>query len=119
MAEIHIKDLEIEAIIGINDRERINKQKIRINYWITVDISEPARTDDIEDCVNYRTVNKKVIAYVRDSSFFTLEKLSSELLKILISTKGVKKATITVSKPGALRFAKDVSITLSSDEFYE
>ena len=119
MAIIHVKDLEIEAILGINERERTNKQKVKISYELTVDISRPAETDAIDDCVNYRTINKQVIEFVRNSSYFTLEKLSSEILKILVETKGVEKAVVTVSKPGALRFTKDVSVTLSSDEWNE
>lgn len=119
MAEIHIKDLEVETIIGINEQERTNKQVVKINYWITVDISHPAETDNIDDCVNYRTVNKQVIECVEGSSFYTLEKLTSEVLKVITSPQGVQKARVTVSKPGALRFTKDVSITLSSDREYE
>jgi FolB domain-containing protein len=119
MAEIHVKDLEIETIIGINDQERTNKQKVKINYRFAVDITKPAETDSIDDCVNYRTINKKVIEFLHSSSFYTLEKLTAEVLKIVMSTQGVSNAKVTVSKPGALRFTKDVSITMSSDELHE
>ncbi len=115
MAEIHIKDLEIDTIIGINKEERENKQKVVITYWLSVDITAPASSDSIEDCVNYRTVNKHIINFVQDSSFYTLEKLTTEILKIIASFKGVKKAKVKVSKPYALRFTKDVSITESTE----
>ncbi len=119
MAEVNIKELEIETIIGIDEQERSNKQVVRIDYSFTVDISKPAITDNIEDCVNYRTVNKQIIEFVRNSSFYTLEKLTSEVLNIVMSAKGVLKAKVTVSKPGALRFTKDVSITVTSDGLNE
>jgi len=115
MAIIHVKDLKINTIIGINKTERIEKQIVNINFWLYVDISEPGISDDIKHCIDYRTVTKKIINFVKNSSYFTLEKLTTEVLHILTHTKGVLNARITVSKPGALRYAEDVSITECSE----
>ncbi len=111
MAIIKIDELSVMTIIGINDDERINKQEVLINYKLEVDISKAAESDDINDCVNYRTVNKEVADFVADSSFFTVEKLLAKILEILISYDGVKNAEATVSKPGALRYTSNVSLT--------
>jgi FolB domain-containing protein len=113
MAIIHVKNLKIKTIIGINRIERVEKQVVKISFWLTVDISEPGISDDIKHCVDYRTVTKKIINFVKNSSYFTLEKLTAEVLNILTHTKGVQNARVTVSKPGALRNTEDVSITES------
>ena len=115
MAIIHVKNLSVKTIIGINSIERVEKQTVKINFWINVDISEPGISDDIKYCVDYRSITKKIINFVKKSSYFTLEKLTTEVLNILIHTKGVLSARVTVSKPGALRYTEDVSITESSD----
>lgn len=111
MAKINIDQLSVQAIIGINEDEREIRQEVIINYTLEIDISKAAQSDDIEDCVNYRTVNKEIKDFVSASSFFTVEKLLTEILKILISYEGVFSAECTVSKPAALRYTSNVSLT--------
>ena len=62
MDQIIIKDLVARGIIGINDWEREKKQEILINIVMFTDIRKAATSDDIADCVNYRTVTKKALA---------------------------------------------------------
>ena len=52
---IHVKDLLLRTIIGINDDERRNKQDVLINITLQADHSTAA-SDDIKDTVNYRTI---------------------------------------------------------------
>jgi len=113
MAIISVEHLRLDTIIGINPDERINKQEVVINYHFDVDISKVALSDSIEDCVNYKTVNKTIIKLVKESQYFTLEKLTAEIVSIIKNTEDVLSGTVTVSKPGALRFTKNVSVTES------
>ena len=46
--KIFVKDLEIEAIIGIFDWEREVKQLIKISYEVEVDIKKAFKSDNIE-----------------------------------------------------------------------
>ena len=46
--KIFVKDLEIEAIIGIFDWEREVKQLIKISYEVEVDIKKACKSDNIE-----------------------------------------------------------------------
>lgn len=111
MATISVEYLRLDAIIGINPDERTNKQEVIVDYHFDVDISKAAQTDAIEDCVNYKTVNKTIIKMVKESTYFTLEKLCSEVLHIIQKTPGINSGEVTVSKPGALRFTQNVSVT--------
>ncbi len=111
MATITVDSLQLDTIIGINPDERVNKQEVLINYHFDVDISKAALSDSINDCVNYKTVNKTIIKHVKESSYFTLEKLAAEIISIIQNTEEVLSGTVTVSKPGALRFTQNVSVT--------
>ncbi len=111
MSSIYVEKLEIYAILGITEEERKNKQKLIIDYWIEADISKAMLSDDIEDCVNYRTINKEILEVVLNSSYKTIERLLGVLLDLIISFNGVLHAKLQVAKPGALRYAKNVSIT--------
>ncbi len=111
MSSIYVEELEIYAILGITEEERKNKQKLIIDYWIDADIGRAMLSDDIEDCVNYRTINKKIIEVVLNSSYKTIERLLGVLLDLIISFEGVLHVKLKVAKPGALRYTKNVSIT--------
>lgn len=63
MDKVIIKDLIARGIIGINDWEREKLQEIRINIELSADLTAAGQSDKIEDCVNYRTISKKVLAH--------------------------------------------------------
>ncbi len=113
--EIRIKDLLLRAIVGINEDERVKKQDVLINIWMYCDIRAAAADDDIEKAVNYRTVAKEVIALVEDSSFMLVERLAEEIASICVAAPGVHRARVRVEKPGALRFAASVGVTIERD----
>jgi hypothetical protein len=68
--KIRINGLFLRTIIGINHDEREHKQDVLINLSLSVDTRPAARTDQIEDAVNYRTITKNVIDLVENSRFF-------------------------------------------------
>lgn len=118
MDKVIIKDLLARGIIGINDWERKRPQDILINIIIFTDTSRAAVTDNINDCVNYSTVSKKVQAHAESSERLTVEALANDLAKICLEEKGVQKVTVRVEKPGAVRFAESVGVEIerSHDE---
>ncbi len=109
---IHITDLVVRGIVGINPDERINKQDIRVNATLWVDTRLAAASDDIEDAVNYRTITKAIIAHIQDGQPMLVERLVQEIADICLSDDRVEQAEVTVEKPGALRHARSVGITV-------
>jgi len=109
--QIHIKDLLLRTIIGINDEERRNKQDVLINITMYTNHTD-AVSDDISDVVNYRTIIKQVIKLVETSQFFLVEKMALEIVDICLANPRVERAIVTVEKPGALRFARSVGVTV-------
>ncbi|SRR5581483_10122818 len=118
MDKVIIKDLLARGIIGINDWERNNPQDILINIVVFTDTRRAAETDNIEDCVNYRTLSKKVQAHAENAHRLTVEALANDLAKLCLQEKGVEKVIVRVEKPGAVRFAGSVGVEIerSRDE---
>ena len=110
MAIIRITDLSLRTIIGIFDWERTRKQKVLINVEIQFNASRAARSDKVKDTVDYKTITKKIIKHVEVSEYFLLEKLADQVLKIVMEDRKVKAAKVRIDKPGALRFARSVSV---------
>lgn len=113
--KIHIKNLRLKTIIGINDLERAEKQNVIVNVEVELDASRATETDRIEDTVNYKTLTKRIISEVELSEFYLLEKLAHHILNIVLEDKKVIRGTVEVDKPHALRFANSVSVSCSGD----
>ena len=109
--QIHIKDLLVRTIIGVNEEERRDKQDVLINITLYTDHSAAA-SDDIADTVNYRTLTKQTIKLAENSQFFLVEKLALEIVDICLADPRVERAVVTVEKPGAVRFARSVGVTV-------
>ncbi|MGM3387770.1 dihydroneopterin triphosphate 2'-epimerase [Stutzerimonas stutzeri] len=114
MARIRIKDLRLRTYIGINDDEIRNKQDVVINIEVLYPARNAVRANDIENALNYRTLTKAVIAHVENNRFSLLERMTQELLDLVMREPSVCHAQVEVDKPHALRFADSVSITLAA-----
>jgi len=112
MDQIHIKDLHLRTIIGINEEERRNRQDVLINIVMDADMRAAGESDDIEDAVNYRTITKRIIQLVENSQFYLVEKMASEIADICLQDPRVERVQVSVEKPGALRFARSVGVSI-------
>ena len=113
MDRIHIKDLLVPGIVGINPEERVNEQDILINATLWVDTRPAAESDDIADAANYRTITKAIIAHIRGGEPMLVERLVHEIADLVFVTEPrVEEVEVTVEKPGALRYARSVGITV-------
>lgn len=114
MAIIRITELSLKTIIGIFDWERKRKQKVVINVELEFNASKAIKTDDVKDTVDYKVITKKIIQHVEESKYFLLEKMAGSVLKIILDDPKVKRAKVRIDKPGALRFARSVSVELEA-----
>jgi len=110
--QIHIRDLHLRTIIGINDEERRDRQDVLINLTVDTDMRTASRSDDIYDAFNYRTLAKRVIELVENSQFYLVEKLAAEVARLCLEDTRVERVRVSVDKPGALRFARSVGVTI-------
>lgn len=112
MDQIHIKDLLLRTVVGIKEEERRNRQDVLINLVLYADTRLAGESDDIDQAVNYRTVTKRIIQMVEASHFYLVEKLAAEIAAICLDDPRVERVRVTVEKPGALRFARSVGVTI-------
>ena len=110
--QIHIRDLLLRTVIGINDEERRDRQDVLINICLYADLRRPGVSDAVQDTVNYRTLTKRIVQLVEDSQFYLVEKLAAEIAAICLDDSGVQRVQVQVEKPGALRFARSVGVEI-------
>ena len=110
---IHIIDLSVTGIIGIKPDERVNPQEVLVNVTMWVDTRPAAMSDDIEDAANYRTITKAIIGHIEGGEPFLVERLVQEIADLVLETEPrCEEVEVRVEKPGALRHARSVGITI-------
>ncbi|MGE4532726.1 dihydroneopterin triphosphate 2'-epimerase [Halomonas sp.] len=113
LATIRIKNLRLRTYIGIKEEEIKNRQDVVINAVIRYRADKAVAFNHIEQALNYRTITKQVIAHVEENRFLLLERMTREVLELIMAHEQVLTAQVEIDKPHALRFADSVSITLS------
>ncbi|HAD10219.1 MAG TPA: dihydroneopterin aldolase [Porticoccaceae bacterium] len=109
---VYIRDLRVEAIIGIFDWEREVRQVISLDLEMATDIRPAAKSDDIKDALDYKAVAKRLIAFIEDSNCLLVERLAEDVTRIVINEFQVAWVKLRLSKPGALRGSQDVGLII-------
>ena len=110
---VRIADLSVTGIIGIKPDERVNPQEIVVNATMWVDTAQAAQTDDIEDAPNYRTIAKAIIGHIEQGEPMLVERLVQELADLIFEIEPrADEVEVSVEKPGAVRHARSVGITI-------
>ena len=112
MDKIFLKELTTETVIGIFDWEREVKQTIAIDLEMSADIRRAARTDSIQDTLNYKAVAKRLLAFVQESRYQLVETLAEEVARLVLTEFEVDWVRVTLHKPGAIRHSKDVGVMI-------
>ena len=109
---IYIKDLRLQTIIGIFGWEREVRQEVSIDLEMTFDCKRAAKTDAIEDTIDYKKITKGIIKFVEESKFQLQETLAESIADLVKNEYKIDSLKLRVSKPGALRHAEDVGVII-------
>ena len=109
---IYLHDLRIETVIGVNDWERRIKQTVVLDVEMGTDTRRAAAADRIEDTVDYKSVAKRLIAFVGGSNFFLVETLAERIADILNHEFKVPWCRVRLNKQGAVRYVRDVGVII-------
>ena len=109
---IFLSGLTTECIIGIWDWERRVKQKVVIDLEMGSDIRKAARTDVIEDTLDYKGVAKRLLSFVGESEFQLVETLAERIARVVVTEFDVPWVRVRLNKQGAIRGSRDVGILI-------
>ena len=117
---IYGEDLRVKGTIGIFDWEKKIKQEISLSYEIDHDNLSASKEDKIEATTDYKTITKKIISFIEENKFELVETFAEKIAEMVIKDFDVNWIKLRVSKPGALRFSKDVGVIIErTSEDYE
>ena len=107
---IFLRGLSTQCIIGFIDWERRTPQTLQIDLEIPCDCTRAARSDEVEDTVDYKRVAKRVLGWVPTTKFQLVETLAHHLALLLVSEFDLEWIRVSVNKPGAIRDSRDVGV---------
>lgn len=112
MDKIFLEDMRVETVIGIWEWERKIRQTVAIDLEMSADIRKAAASDEVEDTLNYKSVAKRIQAFVGESSFQLVETLAEKIAAIVLDEFDVAWVRVRLNKPGAIRGAKGVGVLI-------
>lgn len=98
MDSIRIRGLRLDAHIGVDEEERARAQILNFDIDIDADLDTAARSDDIDDTVDYADAVNRVAEVVEATQAHLLERLAADVAETIATMKHVRGVTVEVAK---------------------
>jgi 7,8-dihydroneopterin aldolase/epimerase/oxygenase len=108
---VFIRDLELEAFIGVNAHEKVKPQRILIGIELLVR-EEGEIADDIRNVVSYSTVIERIKRIVAQGHVHLVETLAERIAQDCLADDRVVSARIRVEKPDIIPNAASVGVEI-------
>jgi dihydroneopterin aldolase len=109
---IHITNLRVNCIIGINPHERVDEQPLIFNLSFPADFGGAAQGDDLSWTVNYSEVAQEIRAFTREGRFHLLETLARQLAIHLCERFSLTQLTLHIRKPAVIADSDGPAVSL-------
>ena len=93
---VFVRDLDLMALIGIYDQEKVEPQRIVVNVDLSVQEAEGPMSDDIDHVVSYEIVVKKIEAIVAAGHVNLVETLAEKFAEACLKDKRVLAARVRI-----------------------
>ncbi len=98
MDKIFISGLIVDAHVGVPDEERRSVQRLLIDVCCETDITAAAKTDDIQEALDYAQIRLFIIQFFKNAHHCLLESIAEKLSALLLEKFIIKKITLSVAK---------------------
>lgn len=109
---VYIRDLRIDAVIGIYEWEQRIRQQISVNIEMGWDNRKAAQSDDIKDTLNYKAAANLVKALVDKSEVQLVEALAENIATLLLKEMNIPWIKVSLGKPMAVTGSQEVGVTI-------
>lgn len=96
--QIELRGLRVLAVVGVLEHERLAPQPLEIDLVLHADLGDAARTDALDDTIDYGAAVTAVELAVAGSSDLLLERLAGRIAEVLLDHPRVDEVDVTVRK---------------------
>jgi dihydroneopterin aldolase len=112
MDAVIIRDLRVDALIGIHRRERHVKQTLSIDLDIGLPSDAVFRSDKVADTIDYEQVALRIRDLAAGGHFRLVETFADRIAQLLVRDFGAPWVKVSAAKTGILPNAKFVGVTI-------
>jgi dihydroneopterin aldolase len=98
---ISLRGMQFMGRHGVGAEERAEPQPIDVDLVVRLDLSHPARTDDLADTVDYSALFDLAREIVEERPFHLLEALAGTIAEAALEAFPVADVEVRVRKPKA------------------
>ena len=112
MDTILIRDLRVEALIGIHKRERHVPQTLSLDLEIGLPGNAVFESDRVADTIDYEQVALRIAALAASGHFRLVETLAERIARLLLEEFAAPWVRVNAAKIGILANAKFVGVSI-------
>ncbi len=109
---VFVRDLEIQATLGIHEHEKLAPQRVIINIDLTVKERGEPLEDDISNVVSYEKVVDHVKEIVASGHVHLVETLAEMIAAGCLDNRWVTGVRVRVEKPDIIPDARSVGVEI-------
>ena len=111
--KVFVRDLELDAFIGVYESEQGSSQPVRIN--LDIDVAQPSDPagDRLEDVVCYNRLTQGIKQIIDEGHIKLVETLAERIADLALSHSMVKSVNVRVEKPNAIKEALAAGVEIS------
>ncbi len=109
---VFIRELKVDTVVGIYDWERRIRQNVVLDLDMGTDIAKAAKSDRIQDTLDYKAVAKRVSQFVSAAEFQLVETLAEKVAELVMQEFKVRWVKVALHKPGAVSGSKSVGVVI-------
>ena len=110
---IFIRGLKCETTLGVYDWERVALRPVVLDLEIGAVSVESFDHDSTKGLMNYDGISRRLTEALKTLHYRTVERLAEHIAQVVLSEFHAPWVKVTVGKPGAVRNAAMVGVTLS------
>ena len=112
MDKLVIKDIKLKTLIGIHPWELKTPQTLHCDLAFQTDAAALAKTDVIDNAINYVKVLEHLEHFIKNHHFKLIETLANNIAAQCLQHFPTTWVQVTLRKPSALINAQEVAISI-------
>jgi len=112
LAHVFVRDLLVEATVGVYDHEKLGPQPLNITIDLTVRELPGSGNDSLHEVVCYEDVVRKVQAICSEGHVNLIETLAERISDSCLEDKRVHAVRVRIDKPDAFEECASVGIEI-------
>ncbi len=112
MVVIYIRDLRLETVIGVYERERRHPQPLEFDIEMGMQDIKACHTDQLGDTINYVAVVEEIHVILANHGFRLLEPLAQSIADMILDKFGAEWVRLEVTKAGIVPSARSVGVRI-------